>query len=205
MSMLVDLTGQRFGRLIVVDRAENSSHGNTRWNCKCDCGNNTIVWAMSLNAGRTKSCGCFQRDKHITHSGSYTKEWHVWVQIKQRCYNHVSSEYKNYGGRGIKVCDRWKFSFENFLEDVGKCPDGMSIERINNNGDYTPENCEWATSHIQHRNMRTNVWVNFNGEQMVLEDAITRLRGVITRRSFFAYRARHGISAQETVDHYLSL
>jgi len=171
MRKFIDLTGQRFGRLVVVSKAENSNSGHARWNCICDCGVEAIVFGCNLRSGCTKSCGCLQREKtsetNITHGMTKTPTHITWKSMKQRCTDHKYSCYENYGGRGIAVCGRWN-KFDNFYEDMGKRPNGTSLERIDNNGNYCPENCCWATPKTQNRNTRRNRIIEYDGKSQCL-------------------------------------
>jgi hypothetical protein len=162
-SKRLDLTGQRFGRLIVVRFSHVDAHRTTRWRCQCDCGKVTVVDSNSLQQGMTKSCGCLLSDstrERATRHGDcadfrITKEYRAWQGMKARCSNPNQSSYKHYGGRGIRVCSRWRRSFKNFLSDVGRAPDHrLSIDRKNNNGNYEPGNCRWATQSEQIQNRR---------------------------------------------------
>lgn len=172
---LIDLTGQKFGRLTVIERNGSDSDGHARWLCKCDCGNETTVTANQLKDGSTKSCGCYQKEmvaKRSTRHGKYkdgkrNRTFVSWYNMLNRCNKENASSYKWYGQRGIKVCKEW-YVFDNFLKDMGECPPNMSIDRIDVNGNYTPENCRWATSEEQHNNMRSNVYVEHNGETKTL-------------------------------------
>lgn len=152
-----DHVGERHGRLVVV----SYSHGRW-WNCICDCGNTCVVQANNLGNGHTKSCGCLRKEvteaRMLKHGGSrggaWFPEYAVWNTMRQRCTNPNSEKYKDYGERGIKVCKRWA-KFANFLADMGRRPSkDHSIDRKNNDGNYTPKNCHWATRSEQQRNTR---------------------------------------------------
>lgn len=167
MSSLVNITGKRYGRLTVLTQGRKRLYGGSvAWRCRCDCGNTVLVVGISLRRGLTRSCGCLQRDAasvqakaqagiQSTKHGLYkSREYLCWVNAKQRCYNPHRPEYKNYGGRGIGMCKRWRNSFEAFYADMGPCPPGLTLERKNNHKGYTPSNCKWATWAEQARNKR---------------------------------------------------
>jgi hypothetical protein len=162
MSKMIDITGQKFGRLLVVSRADNKGT-RAMWNCICDCGNHKIIAGRELRNGKTISCGCFRDEKLSkvsTIHGNCTKEtrreYYIWIKMIQRCYDSNNKSYKHYGARGITVCDEWIESFQTFYHDMGKRPSpDHSIDRINVNGNYEPSNCRWTTNEVQARNTRT--------------------------------------------------
>lgn len=160
MGKLIDLTGQKFGRLLVLSRASNKGN-HTRWSCQCECGNTTIVQSNNLKSSNTKSCGCLNLDNITKHGYSDTVEYHVWENMKARCYNPNHPEYHRYGARGIKICKQWFNSFENFYKDLGMRPSSKySLDRIDNNGNYESSNCRWTTAKIQTDNRRNTRYFN---------------------------------------------
>lgn len=176
MSSFIDISGHKYGRLRVIKRDKNRK-GRTAWLCKCDCGTFVTVLRQSLRSGATVSCGCYMREVTIKahkkhgHSPSSGKspEYSAWVSMIQRCNNPNSRAYKDYGARGIIVCDEW-MSFDNFLRDMGCRPDSMTLDRIDNNGNYEPSNCRWATRKQQMRNRRNNRILEYNGKKLTLTE-----------------------------------
>ena len=174
MGTFVDLTGQRFGRLTVLGRAEDgvSPRGKhrVRWRCLCNCGNVRVVYGASLKSAKTVSCGCYHKDSKkeqmTSHGGSGTRLYKIWDGMKARCYNPRKNYYPIYGGRGITVCDEWHYSFEAFRNwaMANGYEDGLTIDRIDNNGNYCPENCRWATISQQNNNKSTSHFLTYNGE-----------------------------------------
>ena len=159
MTIKQNLIGQKFGRLTVINEAP-AKNNNTFWKCICECGNEKNINASSLKNGSTKSCGCIFKNRNgITTSDTNNdlyKLYNIYRVMIYRCNNKNHKRYADYGGRGIKVCDRWMESFENFLEDMKDTyQPGLSIDRINNDGNYEPSNCQWSTRKEQQRNKRT--------------------------------------------------
>lgn len=158
----IDISKKKFGRLTAIKSTSKRQGNNIVWKCKCVCGNFTFVNTSNLRTGKIVSCGCFRREKRrilsTTHGRSHTTEWYIWCGMKRRCYDKNCKDYKRYGGRGIKVCKRWKSSFENFFEDMGKHPSSQhSIDRVDNDGPYCNWNCRGSTRKQQANNRRDNV------------------------------------------------
>lgn len=172
MGKLVDLTGKRFGRLIVIEQAGRAKNGRVKWLCICDCGNEKITTETALVDGRAKSCGCLKSEAlkaaFTKHGLCNSKLYSVRKAMIRRCYKEKCAEYKNYGKRGITVCEEWlgENGFINFYNWAIKngYKEGLSIDRIDNDGNYCPENCRWATKKEQMMNTRRNRWIDFNGE-----------------------------------------
>lgn len=176
---LIDLSGKVFGRLTVIERAENKGK-KTCWRCKCACGNILIVQANHLQEGTVRSCGCLALESRTTHGLAHTKLYRAWVAIKQRCLNPKSSEYHNYGGRGITICNEW-LEFQNFYNYVSTLEhyddDGYTLDRIDVNGNYQVGNVRWIKREMQARNQRRNVYVDFYGVKMLLLD-VAKITGI---------------------------
>lgn len=173
-----DITGQRYGRLLVLRLARERKNGGSVWWCRCDCGVEKEIRSGSLrkkNGDKTVSCGCFQKEAssacHTTHGLSQTSDvYWTWVQMRYRCSSPSSDSYPSYGGRGIRVDPRWE-NFEIFMADMGPKPGpDYTLERVNNNGNYGPDNVIWATPKTQSRNKRTNRLLTYEGRTMCLAD-----------------------------------
>ena len=184
MGKFKDLTGQRFGKLIVIKRVPNQD-GLVCWLCKCDCGNEKTIKRRELCSGDAISCGCFKRTHAITHNMSHTRLYRLWGGIKSRCYSKNSSYYKFYGGRGIKICDEWlgKNGFQNFYNwaisngynenaKYGEC----TIDRIDVNGNYEPNNCRWITNKEQQINKTNNHFLTYNGKTFTISQWAEKLK-----------------------------
>lgn len=176
MSSIKDLTGQVFGRLTVIKRADDyvspKGQKQTQWLCECSCleHNRIIVRSNHLRSGRTTSCGCFSKESTIkrntTHGDTKTRLYNIWSGMKKRCYNENDPKYNNYGGRGITICNEWKDDFRKFKDWAVEngYADGLTIDRINNDGNYEPSNCRWSNFVEQNNNRRSNKNITFNGE-----------------------------------------
>lgn len=180
MGHRIDHTGQVFGRLtVLLQTGKRDANGNIAWLCLCECGRETTVGGKELRSGGTKSCGCLflevaaQKGRTIPfkHGCTGTKTYLIWCGMRQRCMNPKDPKFARYGGRGIKVCDRWN-EYQNFLSDMGECPSSMSIDRWPNaNGNYEPGNCRWATQLEQQNNRTNNLIVELNGRKMTASEA----------------------------------
>lgn len=185
-----DLAGQRFGRLVALGFVGRNKWNQALWLCQCDCGKHLTTLCDTLVRGRTQSCGCLRRDitiqRNFRHGLCDKPEYITWNGMKCRCENPNEKGYENYGGRGIKICKRWRYSFENFYTDMGPKPGPeYSIERINNDGDYEPGNCKWATRQEQNDNSRHNHMLEFQGKTLTMSqwaNAISVSRGTLTNR-----------------------
>jgi len=169
MGKFIDLTGQKFERLLVVKQNGRTKHGLILWECLCECKNISYVTGYDLKSGHTKSCGCLNNEKiaHInkTHGESRTRLYGIWSGLHSRCNNAKTKWFKNYGSRGISVSEEWDdfIVFKNWALLNGYT-DNLSIERIDNNDDYSPNNCKWATRIEQQNNTRKNIYITYDGE-----------------------------------------
>lgn len=174
---LIDLTGKRFGRLTVIRQDGNTKNGSAKWLCICDCGNHKTIKGVNLRNGQTTSCGCYQKEQVMrfgnvykpTHGHSRERLYRVWKSMLHRCLSVHSSSYDSYGGRGIKVCEEWR-EYDVFKEWAlnNGYSEGLSIDRIDVNGNYCPDNCKFSTTKEQANNKRSNVFVEINGESKTI-------------------------------------
>ena len=180
MPLKLNLDGRRFGLLVVVREEPKTPGQRRKVFCRCDCGRTASIDPRRLRLGGTESCGCLQRERvaligatrRAPHGMCGSAEYNAWVKMRGRCYNSADSKFSYYGGRGIRVCDRWLASFDNFLADMGRRPGpGWSVDRLDVNGDYDPKNCRWATRTQQARNKRRHRLVEMNGRQVPLSQA----------------------------------
>jgi len=203
MKPIKNEVGNTYGRLTVLSFSHMNSDKKACFVCKCSCGNTTIVAGKSLRSGHTVSCGCYKLEviansnrSHGDCSGGKTKEYFTWRGIIGRCEDVNNKNYNLYGGRGIKVCKRWRTSYANFLHDMGRKKPGYTIERINQNGDYKPSNCRWATMKEQNNNRRNNHILEHNGERLTVAQWSDKL-GV--RQITLLMRVRRGWSHSEAI------
>jgi hypothetical protein len=196
--------GQRYGRLVALTFVGRSSRGIGRWRFRCDCGKKCALWTNNVRNGHTRSCGCWRRERSVqigrqtaTHRMTGLIEHRAWTQLRNRCQNSRNKDYKEYGGRGIKVCKRWE-KFENFYADMGPRPSVKhSLDRHpDNDGDYKPSNCRWATKKQQRRNQRRSKMVRYQGRRMTLAEACD-LSGVRSDKA--RLRLRRGWSVKRAL------
>jgi len=193
----LELSGKVFNRLTVLKQVVLPNQQQRNWLCRCKCGVEKVIGAKEITKGRTKSCGCLWREsaaktcieRNTTHGGSKTLLYGVWVSMLNRCRNPNVEAYPRYGGRGIKVCKRW-LKFENFKKDMGNPGEGLTLERVNTNGNYEKSNCIWTTYKEQNSNRRNNVYV-FVGEDRITVSECSRRLGI--PHQTLGYRVSHGI------------
>lgn len=199
--------GDRYGRLTVVCESEPykapCGESYRRFTCRCDCGETSCVRLDSLRNGVTQSCGCLKNDhivtvghSNATHGMDGTPTHKAWLSMRQRCLNPRHPYYEYYGGRGIRICPQWLDSFRSFLDDMGVRPDGKTLDRIDNNGNYEPTNCRWATQSEQNRNMRRTRRLTFNNETLCLSEWARRT-GI--SRCAITSRLLAGLSIEDTL------
>ena len=187
--------GTAFGRLRVLGKGKKYHH----WLCVCECGNKKEINRYALLRGATKSCGCLQKEGMSTlmskHKKSSDPIYKIWTAMHDRCRNERCKSYENYGGRGIKVCERWE-KFENFYADMGDRPAGKSLDRIDNDGPYAPWNCEWKEQKFQSRNKRNNIWLEYGGKRQVVKDWA---REIGLHETTITYRLQQGWTVEEAL------
>lgn len=200
---LIDMTGEKCGRLTVLERAENDKHGNAMWKCKCECGNIIITLGYQLRSGHTKSCGCLQKDivrkMNTKHGYSKTRIYRIWDAMKGRCLNPNNDAYENYGGRGIEICEEWMDPV-NFIEwayDNGY-NDNLTIERIDIDGNYEPSNCTWVTRAEQNRNTSRNITVEVDGKEYGLAQLARELGR--NRSTLYQWYHKEGLRGKGLVE-----
>lgn len=166
----IDLSGRQYGSLTVISYAGKQKSGQSLWLCECSCSDKTrkVIQGGNLQNGNIKSCGCFRREANTTHGMFGTRTYNCWRSMLDRCSKPKKYAYHRYGGRGISVCDRWKESFENFLEDMGECPSNYELDRIDNDGHYTPENCQWASHQEQTNKRSSNHFIEYEGRRLTI-------------------------------------
>lgn len=203
MPRIDDLTGRKFGKLTVIEKAE-SRDGHAVWLCECECGNKKEVRASCLKKGETKSCGCLlgvvMGDRLRTHGiGNENRLYRIWTGIKTRCYNPKHKTYELYGKRGIRMCDEWKKSFIAFrdLAIMNGYSDSLTLDRIDVNGNYEPSNCRWATSKQQNNNKRNNSYITYKGETRTASEW-SEITGI--KELTLASRKRKGWSGEECIE-----
>lgn len=204
----IDLTGQRFGRLIAIKNTKTKNKWNTYiWECKCDCGKTILLDSHKLRSGNTKSCGCLFIDKAKTmsqthlqkHGKSNTRIYHVYTEIKARCFNQNNNSYKYYGARGITMCDEWRNDFGLFYDWAIKSGyrEGLTIDRIDVNGNYCPENCRFVSMQEQQNNKSSNKIYFYNGEKLNETQLCKKYK--INLRTFRG-RINRGMNLQESLE-----
>lgn len=198
MGKRIDLTGQRFGRLVVVSYAGLDKQNNALWSCACDCGNTKVAMSKSLRSGMTISCGCARKGINSTHRQSGTRLYQIWNGMHQRTKNPNVERYANYGGRGIKVCQEWE-RFEPFLDwaFANGYQDDLTIDRIDVNGDYTPENCRWVSAKQQSRNTRRNHRYTYRGQSKTMGEWAEQFK---IKPYTLKYRLKSGWSIEKALE-----
>lgn len=197
MGKIIDITGQRFGKLTVTGLDPvRSSTGSCRWICDCDCGGSTVVQTENIKRGHTTSCGCAFKEAHTTHGERYNPEYQVWANMLKRCQNENDPTFKYYGARGIRVCPQWQ-TYEGFIADMGHRPSSdHSIERRDVNGHYEPGNCYWATNDVQMNNRTNSVVHHVNGKRMTNAEVA---RSIGISPSAVTQRLARGFTIEEVI------
>lgn len=191
-----DITGLRFGRLVVIEKTEQRCASGRLWLLRCDCGNEVRVSKCQVDAGYYQSCGCLRREMSRKHGMCGTPEYQAWADMISRCHGPKNPRFKDYGGRGIGVCDRWRSSFEAFYAELGPKPPGALLDRIDNDKGYEPGNCRWVTSKESAQNRRTTRFLSFGGETLSVAAWADRL-GI--NQSALRSRLRLGWTTEEAL------
>ena len=199
---LIDITGQKFGRLTAIKYVDYTDNNGSKWLFRCECGNDIITNSSAVRKGRTKSCGCLNQElrKSRAKHGQIGKPMYTaWVHMRQRCNNPKCKEYRNYGARGIKVCEEWSefINFYNWSMENGY-EEGLTIDRINNEGDYTPDNCRWVTMLVQENNKRNNHYIIYDGERMTLSQCAKKAN--VSRNSLYYWTCVKSMTAEEAIE-----
>lgn len=197
MSKVININGKRFGRWTVIERAGSDKYGTALWKCVCDCGNEKTVRGVELKKGTTQSCGCLHREITTKHGMSKSRPYKIWQGMKTRCTNQKQPNYERYGNRMIDYDQKWE-TFKGFWDDMKESyQDGLTIERMDNSEGYSKDNCKWVTPHEQNMNMRSNVYINYNGIDYMVDD-IVKMTGF--SRSLIYNRNRRGWSGEQIIN-----
>lgn len=209
MVAALDITGERYGRLTAISRGEAAGR-RTKWNFRCDCGAEVSRLLENVRTGETQSCGCLRkeitRERSMTHGHSIGRKMSrtlkSYQHAKSRCFNPGDEKYPIYGGRGITMCSAWAGDFSRFLLDMGECPPGRTLDRVDVNGHYEPRNCRWATARQQARTRTDNVIVDHNGQRMILKDFAALMK--VGYKALHARVKYRGQTPHEAVEYLLS-
>lgn len=200
MAKIKNLIGERFGKLVVIGRTNIRTSGGILRICQCDCGNIINVRIGGLTSGNSTSCGCTRHEKLIKRNTSHgmadKRIYKIWKDMKGRCYRKKHKRYADYGGRGIEVCKEWRDDFLAFYHDMGDAPEGKSLDRIDNDGNYCLGNCQWATDIEQANNKRNNRYLEFNGERLTIAQWSRKID--INRKTIYG-RIERGWSVEKTL------
>lgn len=190
-----DIIGKKFGKLVVIGRSENTKQGKAKWICKCECGNikKKPVTTSDLISGKVISCGCYyktsNKGRNKTHGDTGKRLWNIWMSMKNRCYCESNQEYKNYGGRGITVCEEWKSNYESFKTWAMShgYSDNLTIDRIDTDKGYFPDNCRWATYQMQENNRRNNLKITIGNQTHTIRD-LSNISGIKPATIIWRYK-----------------
>lgn len=197
-----DITGLKFNRLLVLKRVENNKNGQAMYLCKCDCGKTIITRGNAVQGGHSKSCGCLQKERvsktFYKHGDSFERLYQIWADMNSRCVNNHYKYWHRYGGRGIKVCDEWKDEYLPFKEWAisNGYKENLTLDRVNNNGNYEPSNCKWVTRKEQANNRYTNRFIEFNGE---IKDMKQWSEAIGMGTKTLEYRLDHGWTVEDAL------